>query len=211
LSLCGAYINLPLPAASFPKENIMIRALRHSLVALLLFTAPAFAAETYTLDTNHTNVVWTINHFGFSNPSGKITKVEGTLTLDEADPTKSQVIVKMSAANLDTGIEKLDEHLKGKDFFDVAQYHDITFTSDTVELTGKDTANVTGILKLHGIAKPVTLQVKLNKIGNNMMNKKTAGFSATTMVKRSDFGMTTYLPMLGDAVGISIESEANIQ
>jgi polyisoprenoid-binding protein YceI len=190
----------------------MPHALRYSLIAgILMFLAgPAFAADTYTLDTNHTNVVWTINHFGFSNPSGKITKVEGTLTLDEANPANSKVTVKMSPANLDTGIEKLDEHLKSKDFFDVASFPDITFESSKVELTGKDTAKVTGTLTLHGIAKPVTLDVKLNKIGTNMMGKKTAGFSASTIIKRSDFGMTTYLPNLGDSVGISIESEANI-
>jgi len=190
----------------------MIRALRASLIAgiFLLLAVPSYAADTYTLDPNHTNVVWTINHFGFSNPSGKITKVEGTLVLDETNPSNSKVTVKMSAANLDTGIEKLDEHLKTKDFFDVASFPDITFISDKVDLTGKDTAKVTGMLTLHGVAKPVVLDVKLNKIGTNMMGKKTAGFSASTTIKRSDFGMTTYLPNLGDVVGISIESEANI-
>ena len=178
---------------------------------LALFSGMAHAAETYTLDSSHTNVVWSINHFGFSNPSGKITKVEGTLVLDETAPANSKVNVTMSPANLDSGIEKLDEHLKSKDFFDVEQYPTITFVSDKVELTGKDTAKVTGTLTLHGVSKPQTLTVKLNKIGANMMGKKTAGFSATTVIKRSDFGMTTYVPNLGDNVGISIESEANLQ
>ena len=178
---------------------------------LALFSGMAHAAETYTLDSSHTNVVWSINHFGFSNPSGKITKVEGTLVLDETAPANSKVNVTMSPANLDSGNEKLDEHLKSKDFFDVEQYPTITFVSDKVELTGKDTAKVTGTLTLHGVSKPQTLTVKLNKIGANMMGKKTAGFSATTVIKRSDFGMTTYVPNLGDNVGISIESEANLQ
>jgi len=186
--------------------------LRQTLLASLFvaLTAPAYAADTYTLDTNHTNIVWTINHFGFSNPSGKMTKVEGTLVLDEANPANSKVTVKLSPANVITGVDKLDEHIKSKDFFDVATFPDATFVSDKVDVTGKDTAKVTGTLTLHGVSKPVVLDVKLNKIGTNMMGKKTAGFSASTVIKRSDFGMTAYLPNLGDAVGISIESEANI-
>jgi polyisoprenoid-binding protein YceI len=78
-----------------------------------------------------------------------------------------------------------------------------------VDVTGKDTARVTGDLTLHGLTKPVTLEVKLNKIGENMMHKNTAGFSAAVVLKRSDFGMTTYLPGLGDEVKIGIETEAN--
>ena len=178
---------------------------------IMMAGAAHAAPETYTLDTSHTNVVWSINHFGFSNPSGKMTKVEGTLVLDEAAPANSKVDVTLSPADVQTGIEKLDEHLKSKDFFDAETYPKATFTSTKVELTGKETAKVTGTLTLRGVSKPVVLNVKLNKIGTNMMGKKTAGFSATTIVKRSDFGMVTYLPNLGDSVGISIESEANIQ
>lgn len=168
------------------------------------------APENYTLDTSHTNLVWSINHFGFSNPSGKFTKVEGSLVLDEAAPATSKLNVTVSPANILTGIDKLDEHLKSKDFFDVAQFPTATFASTKVELTGKETAKVTGDLTLHGVTKPIVLDVKLNKIGTNMMGKKTAGFSATATLKRSDFGIVTYLPNLGDTVGLSIESEANL-
>ena len=177
---------------------------------LMIFSGIARAADTYTLDTNHTNIVWYINHFGFSNPSGKFTKVEGTLVLDESNPSNSKVNVTLSPANIESGIDKLDEHLKGKDFFDVDQFPEATFVSTSVDVTGKDTAKVTGTLTLHGVSKPIVLDVKLNKIGTNMMNKKTAGFSATTTIKRSDFGISAYLPALGDDVKVSIESEANI-
>lgn len=186
---------------------------RHASLLAILFVmlnGNVHAAETYALDTNHTNIVWSINHFGFSNPSGKFTKVEGQLVLDEANPANSKVSMTLSPANILTGIDKLDEHLKSKDFFDVEQFPNATFVSTKVALTGKDTAKVTGTLTLHGISKPVTLDVKLNKIGVNMFNKKTAGFSAFTTIKRSDFGINTYLPALGDDVKISIESEANI-
>ena len=179
--------------------------------ALWLSFAPvAQAADTYTFDPSHTSVVWSINHFGFSNPSGKFASVTGSVTFDEAKPELSKVTVTIPIANLFTGIDKLDEHLKTKDFFDLAQFPTATFTSDKVEVTGKDTAKVTGTLTLHGVAKPVTLDVKLNKIGENMKKKKTAGFSITATLKRSDFGMDKYLPMLGDEVKLSIESEANL-
>ena len=168
------------------------------------------AAETYTLDPSHTNIIWQINHFGFSNPSGKMTKTEGTVTLDEKHPENSKVTATISTNDILTGIPKLDEHLKTADFFDSAKFPIATFASDKVELSGKDTAKVHGNLTLHGVTKPITLEVKLNKVGINMMNKKTAGFSASTTLKRSDFGIMKYLPALGDEVPVSIEAEANI-
>ena len=186
--------------------------LRASLLAAALFvSAPAaFAADTYTIDPAHTSVVWTINHFGFSNPWGKFAQITGSLTLDEQAPQNSKVTVTVPMGNFLTGIDKLDEHLRSEAFFDVAKYPTATFASTKVTLTGKDTATVDGTLTLHGVTKPVTLAVTLNKIGENMMNKKTAGFSATATIKRSDFGITSYLPNLGDDVKLYIESESNI-
>jgi polyisoprenoid-binding protein YceI len=179
--------------------------------ALSLSLAPvAQAADSYTLDPTHTNIIWMVNHFGFSNPSGKLTKTEGTVTLDEAKPENSKVTVTIDMASGLTGIEKLDAHLKGKDFFNTEKFPTASFVSDKVEVTTKDAAKVTGTLTLRGISKPVVLNVKLNKIGENMMKKKTAGFSATTTVKRSDFGMSYGAPGLGDDVTISIEAEANL-
>lgn len=170
----------------------------------------AEAAETYKLDASHTAIVWHVNHFGFSTPSGKFMNVDGEVTLDEANPSASSVKVTIQMADVNSGVAKLDEHLKAPDFFDVAQYPTATFASTNVEVTGKDTAKVTGDLTLHGVTKPVVLDVKLNKIGENMKKLKTAGFTASTVIKRSDFGISTYVPMLGDEVTLNIESEANI-
>ncbi len=181
------------------------------LIAGLLFTSfSAKAADQYTLDPMHTSVTWTINHFGFSNPWGKFSMITGTLSLDQQNPANSQLSVTIPIANLVTGIPKLDEHLATAQFFDTATYPTATFVSTKVTPTGKQTATVDGTLTLHGISKPETLQVTLNKMGENMMKKQTAGFSATTTLKRSDFGMTTYLPGLGDEVKLYIESEANL-
>lgn len=173
-------------------------------------TSSATAAETYKLDPNHTAVIWHVNHFGFSTPSGKFMSVDGEVTLDEANPAASSVKAVIQIAGINSGVAKLDEHLKTPDFFDAAKFPTATFISKRVDLTGKDQAKVAGDLTLHGVTKPVVLDVKLNKIGENMMKLKTAGFTASTVIKRSEFGMSAYVPNVGDEVRIDIETEANI-
>ncbi|MDR3449884.1 MAG: YceI family protein [Alphaproteobacteria bacterium] len=189
----------------------MKKILRTGLFAASLLVSPlAHAADTYTLDASHTAVTWTISHFDFSHPWGKFAMIDGSLTLDEKNPANSKLSVTVPMDHIVTGVDKLDEHLKSDAFFDVAKYPTSTFTSTKVTVTGKDTATVEGNLTMHGVTRPETLEVKLNKLGENMMKKKTAGFSATATVKRSDFGITQYLPMLGDEVKLYIECEANI-
>ncbi len=174
------------------------------------FIFPASATETYTLDPMHSYVLWHINHFGFSNPSGKWL-ANGTLTLDEAKPQNSKVNVTIQVGDVITGIPKLDEHLKSKEFFDVDQFPTATFVSSKVMTTGKNSAKVFGTLTVHGVSKPVVLNVKLNNVGvSPISNKKTVGFTANTQIKRSDFGMKTYLPGLGDDVKLDIEAEGKI-
>ena len=177
----------------------------------LLISAPSFAAETYKLDLNHTNIYWQADHFGFSSPSGKFSKLEGTVVLDEEHPEKSKVDVNIDTSSIITGIEKFDAHLKSKDFFNAEQFPAAAFTSDKVEVTSKTTAKVSGQLRLLGITKPVVLDVILNKIGTSMAHpKKSAGFSASTVIKRSDWGMGFGVPGVSDEVKISIEAEANL-
>lgn len=178
---------------------------------LFALGGPAHAAEIYKIDPLHTAVVWRVSHFGFSSPSGKFMNIEGTVELDEKKPTKSKVSVTIPLASVNSGVAELDQHLRGKDFFEVETYPTATFVSDRVVMKGKQTANVFGTLTLHGVSRPVMLKVKLNKAGENMMKVQTAGFSASTKIKRSDFGITSYLPGLGDEVLIDIESEANIE
>lgn len=178
-------------------------------ILLFIFVSTGYAAaETYRFDPNHSYVLWHINHFGFSNPSGKWF-VNGTLIVDETKPQDSKVNVAINMADMNTGIPKLDEHLKSQEFFDVARYPTAAFVSKKINITGKNTAKVQGVLTLHGISRPVTLAVKLNKLGiSPITNKKTAGFTANTHIKRSDFGINAYLPGLGDDVVIEIEAEA---
>lgn len=179
------------------------------LFMLFLFSSLSVqAAETLKIDPQHSYVLWHIKHFNFSTQSGKW-YAEGTLVLDKDKPQNSKINVSIPVANMVTGIAELDKHLKGKLFFDVKQFPIATFVSDKVVVTGKKTAKVHGILTVHGISKPVILDVKLNHVGVSPITEKmTVGFSANTKLKRSDFGINTLLPGLGDEVKIDIEVEA---
>lgn len=179
------------------------------IVFTLIFTDRIFAAETYTIDPNHSYVLWHISHFDFSHPSGKWMVAKGTLILDKEKLQNSKVNVTINVVDMVTGIPDLDKHLKGPLFFDVIKFPIATFVSDKVTRTGKESAKVHGLLSVHGVTKPITLDVKLNKIGTSpITNKETVGFTASTTLKRSDFGITTLLPGLGDEVKIDIEAEA---
>ena len=187
-----------------------IRSLMAAALLSLPFALPANAAETYKLDPGHSTVIWDAVHFGFSKPHGLFPMVNGTLTLDEKTPVNSKVEATISTAAIVTGNAKFDEHLKSADFFNVAKFPEAKFVSDKVEVTGKDTAKVTGNLTLLGVTKPVTLDVKLNKKDVNPFTKQpTVGFSATTTIKRSEFGINYAIPGVSDDVTIQIESEAN--
>ncbi|VEG90014.1 YceI family protein [Legionella spiritensis] len=165
-------------------------------------------AETLTLDPEHTYVLWHIEHLGFSTQAGKW-YASGTVTLDKDNPQNSKVEATVKIADVVTGIPELDKHLKGKLFFDEAKYPTATFVSNKVDVLGDTKARVYGTLTLHGVSKPVTLDVTLNKVGKNPVNEKmTVGFTAKTSLKRSDFGMKTLLPQLGDDVRIEIGAEA---
>lgn len=177
--------------------------------AFALASAPVFAG-TYTLDPTHTQVVFSWNHFGYSNPTAQFGKVEGTLNFDEANPTKASVEVKIPLASVNSNVPKLDEHLQKDEFFDSAKYPDATFKSTKVEKgAGKNKLKVIGDLTLHGVTKPVALDVTVNKVGEHPMRKApAAGFEASTTVKRSDFGISKYVPMVSDEIKIHITSEA---
>lgn len=175
---------------------------------LLLNYQPIFAAEQFTLDADHSYVLWQINHLGFSTQTGKW-HANGTLTLDKEKPSNSKVNVVIRINNIITGIPELDKHLKEKSFFDAVHFPNATFVSNKIDLIGNNNAKVYGLLTIRGISKPVTLNVKLNQAAISPITKKmTVGFSATTKIKRSDFGMTAYLPKLGDEVKLTIEAEA---
>ena len=187
--------------------------LRRILLASLLTAAalPVVAApQKYDIDTSHTQVIFSWNHFGFSNPSASLEKISGDFQFDAADITKSSISVTLPLDGLHTGVPKLDEHLKSADFFEAAKYPDITFKSTKVEKTGANGLKIVGDLTIHGVTKPVTLNAKINKIGENpMMKKASAGFDATTTIKRSEFGVDKYVPNVSDEIPVHITFDSH--
>ena len=164
-------------------------------------------AGEYKIDAGHTSVIFRISHLGFSGYMGRFNKTAGTLTIDK-DITKSTLDVTIDAASIDTNNEKLEEEIRAKDVFDTATYPAITFKSTKLEPKDAIHGTVTGDLTFHGVTKPVTLDVTLNGVGAHPMSQKpTVGFSATGIIKRSDFGVAKWLPMVGDSVQLIIETE----
>lgn len=160
---------------------------------------------TYKVDGGHTQVVFAWDHMGFSNNIGTIAEPTGTLMLDKANPAASKVSVEFQIANLRTGVAKLDEHLAKPDFFDAAKYPTATFVSTSVKPDGATGAEITGNLTLHGVTKPVTLDAEFYGAGIQPMSKKeNVGFVATGSIKRSDFGMGAYVPLVSDAIELKI-------
>jgi len=187
-----------------------MRKIAYLALASLLATGTAVHAApvTYTLDPGHTMVLFSWSHFGFSNPTANLGGVQGTLVYDAAAPTKATVDVTLPLSALDTHVPALDEHLKKPDFFDAEKYPTITFKSTKVAAAGKDKLKVTGDLTVHGVTKPVTLDVTVNKVGDHpMLKAPAAGFNATAMIKRSDFGVGAYVPAVSDEIKISITTE----
>ncbi|HAT8309401.1 TPA: YceI family protein [Legionella pneumophila] len=190
----------------------MKRIYRHFIASILaVFALPSYVyaePQTLTLDNQHTYVLWKVKHLGFSTQAGKW-YASGQLVLDKDNPQQGKVNVTIKVDDIVTGIPELDKHLKGKLFFDTKQFPTATFVSNRVEVMGKNKAKVYGMLTLHGVTKPIILNVILNKAGINLLNdRETAGFSATTSLKRSDYGIKALIPEVGDDVEIEIEAEA---
>jgi polyisoprenoid-binding protein YceI len=162
------------------------------------------AAGTYAVDPNHTQVLWTVDHMGISPLSGAFAASGGTLELDPAKPSAAKVNVTFNVAEMSTTAAAFTKHLSSADFFEVAKFPTATFTSTRVQANG-DSAKITGNLTIKGITKPVTLDTKFYGAGENPTNKKlNVGFSATTSIKRSDFGLGYAVPLVADQVDLRI-------
>lgn len=182
-------------------------------VALVFASSGAFAAaETYVMDNHHTQVEFSWNHFGFSNPVANFDQIEGSINYDADDITKSSVEATITTASINSHVKDLDEHLSSADFFDVAKYPTATFKSTSVKKgAGENKLVVNGDLTLHGVTKPVTIDATLNKAGEHPMSKRaTVGFDGVAHIKRSDFGIGKYVPNVSDDVRIRITTEASV-
>ena len=185
----------------------MIRRLIAATFALSPF---AIHATTYSLEPDYTQTVFRWDHLGFSSPAAQLSQGEGTLEFDRADPTKSSVAVTFALATLHTGVSALDDHLNSEDFFDTKKFPTATFKSTRVEKGAKPgELKVTGNLNLHGVTKPVVLDVMLTKAASNPRTEvPTLGFAGTAILKRSDFGLGAYVPQVGDEIKMQITTQA---
>jgi polyisoprenoid-binding protein YceI len=162
-------------------------------------------AGTYKIEPYHTQVGFTVSHFGFTNFSGLFSGASGSLVLDPAKPSAARLDVTVPVQSVQTTVAVLDGMLKGDQWFDAGKFPNATFTSTKVELSGRDSAVIVGNLTLHGITKPVTLKAHFIGAGVNPLDKSfTTGFEATGTIKRSEFGVSTYAPLIGDDVRLTI-------
>jgi len=177
--------------------------------ALMAFAAPAIAADTYTLDSSHSQIIFSYDHLGFSTTYGMFSGFAGEISFDAENPAASSVSVAMPVTSMFTGWEKRDAHVMSADFFEASADEMVSFTSTGIEVTGDNTALITGDLTLNGVTKSVVLDAKLNKADMHpMASKPWLGFDATTTLIRSDYGVGNFAPFVGDEVNVMISIEA---
>ncbi|WP_101068924.1 YceI family protein [Roseovarius salinarum] len=180
--------------------------------AMALTATGALAApEKYELDPSHSQVVFSYNHLGYSTTYGVFSGFEGEVMFDEEDPANSSVEVSMPVMSMFTGWEKRFDHFMSDDFFGAEDGDMITFTSTGIEVTGEDTAKITGDLSMNGVTNSVVLDAELNqhkphpsKEGNPLW----AGFDASTTLLRSDYDLGKFAPYVSDEVEVMISIEA---
>ncbi|SFI46477.1 YceI family protein [Jannaschia pohangensis] len=180
------------------------------IAAALLAATPATAEpETYTLDSSHSQIVFNYNHLGFSTTYGMFSGFEGEIQFDADAPENSSVSVSMPLTSMFTGWEERDTHFQSADFLDAAANETVSFTSTAIEVTGENTALITGDLTLGGVTKSVVLDAKLNQAAEHPMAKMPwLGFDATTTLLRSDFDAGMFAPFVSDEVQVFISIEA---
>jgi len=182
--------------------------------ALIPSTAPA---KTFTVDPGHTTVGFRVRHL-FTEVGGTFGKFDGTIEFDPAKPADTKVKGTIDPASIDTNEPDRDQHLRGADFFDVAQFPKITFESTQVtDVDAKAmTAKIHGNLTMHGVTKPVVLDAKFGGEAADPWGNQKAGFSGETTIDRREWGLTWNKALeagnvlVGDDVKIRIDAEAKV-
>jgi polyisoprenoid-binding protein YceI len=189
----------------------MTQPLISAALALTLITplAALAADETYVLEPVHSQPIFEVQHVGYSMQHGSFGKVSGKVVLDRA-AHKGTVDVSIDTTSIRTFSEKLDTHVKGEDFFNVAKYPTMTFKSSNLVFDGDKLVAIDGELTMLGVAKPVSLKVANFMCGEHPFNKKPmCGAEGTATIKRSDWGMKYGVPKaVGDDVKITLPIEA---
>lgn len=199
------------------KTKLNILPVSVSLLAFVGLSAGSALAEEapflapsgeYTSEDTHRYITFSYWHQGLSRPHVRWRDWDATLSWDADNPANSSVSVVIDATSVDTGVDIFDEHIQGDNFFDTENHPEITFVSTGAEQIEEGEGEITGDLTIKGVTKPVTLSVVYNTSVDDTRNSlHKIGFSATASVKRSDFDMGAYVPMVGDDIDIVIEAE----
>ncbi|MEL6168239.1 MAG: YceI family protein [Pseudomonadota bacterium] len=181
-----------------------------SAIALILCGGAAIAeSQTYKLDPSHSQIIFSYDHLGFSTTFGMFSGFEGEIVFDEDDPAASSVSVSMPVTSMFTGWEQRDGHFMSPDFFNASADDLVSFTSTSIEVTGDNTALITGDLSMNGVTKEIVLDTTLNGSGTHPMAQQPwIGFDASTTLLRSDFGVGAFAPAVSDEVEVMISIEA---
>ena len=198
------------------KPNLVMKSSRFLFAAcvfLALACSSVRANEIFKFDQAHSAITFKVRHM-LGTAKGKFTKFSGTIEIDREHPEKSSVTATIQAASIDTAIAKRDEHLRTADFFNVQQYPEITFKSRRVKQTGANTGEIAGDFTMHGVTRPITLNVQLLGDPQSAAKDQATRWRVTTApLKRSEFklgwskGVET-VSMIGDDVAIDIQIEA---
>jgi len=178
-----------------------------SFIALSAFTT---AVTTWQNDDFHSQLAFSVTHLGISEISGTFNDFDVNVTSSKPDFSDAQFELTAKTASIDTRVEPRDQHLKSPDFFDAEKYSTLTFKSTSLKAAGKNKYKLNGNLTMHGVTKPVTLDLVYKGTIEHPMNKKaTAGFQVTGKIKRSDFGIGDKFPapMVSDEVRIQADGE----
>jgi polyisoprenoid-binding protein YceI len=169
--------------------------------------------STWKFDPNHSSIEFVAKHMMITNVKGHFKSFDGEILEQGEDPATAVVDVTIQAASLDTGSDQRDGHLRSPDFLDAANYPTITFKSTKVEPRGGDRYAFTGDLTIHGMTRPVELDVTLDGKATNMQGQKIYAFNATTSFNRKDFGLNWNVALetggwlVGEQIKINIDSE----
>lgn len=191
-------------------NRVTVTRLAGIFLAAFLFTVPTLAvASTWNIDPEHSNIGFKVRHLMVSNVKGVFGKVSGVVHVDDNDLAKSSVTATIDTASIDTGVAKRDAHLKSADFLDVEKYPTMTFVSTKIAPTGAGKMKLSGNLTLHGVTRPVVLDVEgLSPEIKDPMGTIRRGASATTVINRKDFGVI-WNKML-EAGGVAVGDDVNI-
>lgn len=179
-----------------------------SLLIPVMLATPAQAVDSYTIDPTHTWPVFEVSHMGFSTQRGRFNKTSGRITLDMA-AKKGSVDITIDTSSIDMGFEEWNKHMRDINFFNVAQYPSMRFVSEKLVFDGDQPVAAKGELTLLGTPVAVTLIIDNFRCGTHpMLRKEMCGANISTTIRRSDFGMSRFIPTVGDEVKIISPVEA---